>query len=134
MRIRSLGALAGVLLIATACAKAATPVATTPAPAAAVAAPAPAPAATVNPLGRWTVALTAQGKAYDFMMDLRHVSGEEYAGTLTSKAFPTMTINKATRAGNAMFIKIDNLVTASHALGWLAKLLLIAAAAAYFLP
>jgi hypothetical protein len=35
---------------------------------------------------------------------------------------------------NAMFIKIDHLVTASHAAGWLAKLLLIAVATAWFLP
>jgi hypothetical protein len=35
---------------------------------------------------------------------------------------------------NAMFIKIDHLVTASHAAGWLAKLLLIGAATAWFLP
>jgi hypothetical protein len=34
---------------------------------------------------------------------------------------------------NSMFIRIDHLVTASHAAGWLAKLLLIAAATAYFL-
>jgi intracellular septation protein A len=34
---------------------------------------------------------------------------------------------------NAMFIRIDHLVTASHAAGWLVKLLLIAAAAAWFL-
>lgn len=33
--------------------------------------------------------------------------------------------------GNALFIKIDPLVTASHAAGWLAKLLLIAAATAW---
>jgi hypothetical protein len=36
-------------------------------------------------------------------------------------------------AANAMFIRIDHLVTASHAAGWLAKLLLIGAAAAWFL-
>jgi hypothetical protein len=35
---------------------------------------------------------------------------------------------------NAMFIKIDPMVTASHAAGWLAKLLLIAAATAWLLP
>ena len=35
---------------------------------------------------------------------------------------------------NAMFIKIDPLVTASHAAGWLFKLLLIGAATAWFLP
>ncbi len=37
-------------------------------------------------------------------------------------------------AANAMFVKIDHLVTASHAAGWLAKLLLFAAATAWFLP
>ena len=36
-------------------------------------------------------------------------------------------------AANAMFIKVDHLVTASHAAGWLAKLLLIAAVTAWFL-
>lgn len=36
-------------------------------------------------------------------------------------------------AANAMFIKIDHWVTASHAAGWLAKLLLIGAATAWFL-
>lgn len=34
---------------------------------------------------------------------------------------------------NALFIRIDPLVTASHAAGWLAKLLLIAAATAWML-
>ena len=36
-------------------------------------------------------------------------------------------------AANAMFLKIDPLVTAGHAAGWLAKLLLIGAATAWFL-
>jgi hypothetical protein len=35
---------------------------------------------------------------------------------------------------NALFIKIDHLVTASHAAGWLVKLLLIAAVTAWLLP
>lgn len=34
---------------------------------------------------------------------------------------------------NAFFIKIDSLVTASHAAGWLAKLLLVGAATAWLL-
>jgi hypothetical protein len=34
---------------------------------------------------------------------------------------------------NALFIRIDHMVTASHAAGWLAKLLLIGAATAWFL-
>ena len=33
---------------------------------------------------------------------------------------------------NAMFIRIDRLVTVSHAIGWLAKLLLIGAVTAWF--
>lgn len=37
-------------------------------------------------------------------------------------------------AANAMFVKIDHFVIASHAAGWLAKLLLIGAATAWFLP
>jgi hypothetical protein len=36
-------------------------------------------------------------------------------------------------AANALFIRIDHVVTASHAAGWLAKLLLIAAVTAWFL-
>jgi hypothetical protein len=36
-------------------------------------------------------------------------------------------------AANAMFIRIDPLVTASHAAGWLVKLLLIGAVTAWFL-
>ena len=35
---------------------------------------------------------------------------------------------------NSLFIRIDRLVTASHAAGWLVKLMLIAAATAYFAP
>ena len=35
---------------------------------------------------------------------------------------------------NGLFIKIDPLVTASHAAGWLVKLLLIATATAWMLP
>ena len=34
---------------------------------------------------------------------------------------------------NALFIRVDHLVTATHAAGWLVKLLLIAAASAWFL-
>ncbi len=110
MRMRSFFALSGAIALATACAPSA-PATTTPAPAPAPAvtqpAPAPAPAAAaVNPVGRWTVALTAQGQAFDFTMDLRHVSGDDYAGQITSQAFPPMPINSAKRSGNQMVIKI----------------------------
>ncbi len=113
MRMRSTFALTGLLALTTACASA--PAATTPAPAPAAAAATPAPAAAaparaatapVNVVGRWTVALTAQGQAFDFLMDLRHVSGDDYAGQITSQAFPPMPINSAKRSGNQMVIKI----------------------------
>ena len=103
MQQRNILALAGVLALTAACAKA--PAAPTPAPAPAAVQPAPAPAA-VNPVGRWTVALTAQGQAFDFVMDLRHVSGDDYTGQITSQAFPPMPINSAKRSANSMVIKI----------------------------
>ena len=106
MTLRCALALVGTVALVTGCSSA-TP-STTPAPAAAqpaAAQPAPAPAA-VNPVGRWTVALSAQGQAFDFVMDLRHVSGDDYAGVINSQAFPPMPINSAKRSGNAMIIKI----------------------------
>ena len=39
-------------------------------------------------------------------MELRHVSGDDYAGQVTSQAFPPMAINSAKRSGNAMVIKV----------------------------
>lgn len=107
MTVRPVVALLAVLTLSTACASA--PASTTPAPVAAPAMPAaaaaPAPAA-VNPVGRWSVALSAQGQAFDFVMDLRHVSGDDYTGSINSQAFPPMPINSAKRSGNSMVIKI----------------------------
>lgn len=107
MRLSAAIALTGTLVFTAACASA--PSGTAPAPAATPAAPAamsaPAPAV-ANPVGRWTVALTAQGQAFDFVMDLRHVSGDDYTGSINSQAFPPMPINSAKRSGNAMIIKI----------------------------
>lgn len=108
MTVRSAFSLAATLAFTVACSSASTN--TEPAPAAAPATAAPAAAqpaaAAVNPVGRWTVALTAQGQAFDFVMDLRHVSGDDYAGVINSQAFPPMPINSAKRSGNAMLIKI----------------------------
>jgi len=103
MRLRTLGALAGVLVLSTACAKASSTTETAPMPAAAAAAPAPA---LVNPVGRWSVALTAQGQAFDMVMDLRAIQGDEFTGVINSQAFPPIPINKATRTGNSMRISI----------------------------
>lgn len=75
-----------------------------------MAAPAPAPAAVaapaVDPSGKWTVALTAQGQAFDFVMDLRRISGAEFGGVVTSQAFPPMNVNKATLSGNTMKLTV----------------------------
>lgn len=106
MRLRTSSALAGVFLLSTACAKASGTADTTPmAEAVPVAAPTNVPVQ-VNPVGRWAVALTAQGRAFEMVMDLRAVEGDEFTGVITSQAFPPIPINKATRTGNAMRISI----------------------------
>lgn len=106
MRLRTSSALAGVFLLATACARASGRADTTPmAEAVPVAAPTNVPAQ-VNPVGRWTVALTAQGQAFDMVMDLRALEGDEFTGIINSQAFPPIPINKATRTGNSMRISI----------------------------
>jgi hypothetical protein len=107
MRSRSALALAALLVLTAAC-KSGT-AGTAPAPAAApapMAAPAPAAVASIDPTGKWTVALTAQGQAFDFEMDLRRISGAEFGGIVTSQAFPPMNVNKATLAGNTMKLTV----------------------------
>jgi len=103
MRTGSALALAALLVLTTACKTAGTS-GTAPAPAPApMAAPAPAPApAAIDPSGKWVVALTAQGQAMDFEMELRRIGGAEFGGVLTSMAFPPININKATLTGNTM--------------------------------
>jgi hypothetical protein len=73
-----------------------------------MAAPAPAPAAvaSIDPTGKWTVALTAQGQAFDFEMELRRISGADFGGVVTSQAFPPMNVNKATLTGNTMKLTV----------------------------
>lgn len=110
MRTRSAIALAAVLTLAAAC-KSATPApSTAPAPMPAptpAPTPAPAPAAaTVDPTGKWSVALTAQGQAFDFVMELRRIGGAEFGGVVTSQAFPPMNVNKATLSGNMMKLTV----------------------------
>lgn len=104
MTVRHAAVLVGLVFVAAACAPMTPSANTTPAATPAVTAPPAAPA--VDPVGRWTVALTAQGQAFDFVMDLRHVSGDDYTGAINSSAFPPMPINSAKRSGNAMLIKI----------------------------
>lgn len=104
MRLRTVAALAGALLLSTACAKSSTGSAAGAAPM--PVAEMPAAPALVNPVGRWTVALTAQGQAFDMVMELRAVEGNEFTGSIMSQAFGQIPITKATRTGNSMVIKI----------------------------
>jgi hypothetical protein len=60
----------------------------------------------VDPTGKWSVALTAQGQAFDFVMELRRIGGAEYGGVVTSQAFPAMNVNKATLSGNTMKLTV----------------------------
>jgi hypothetical protein len=105
MRTRSTIALAALLVLSTACKTATTVATSAPAPAP-VAAPAPAAVATIDPSGKWSVALTAQGQQFDFEMELRRISGPEFGGVVTSQAFPPMNINKATLTGNTMKLSL----------------------------
>ena len=57
----------------------------------------------------------------------------DYKGTLKLAAMIWLIGPLPLLLANALFIKIDYLVTASHAAGWLVKLLLIAAATAWML-
>jgi intracellular septation protein A len=57
----------------------------------------------------------------------------DYSGALKLAAMIWLIGPLPLLLANALFIKIDPLVTASHAAGWLAKLLLIAAATAWML-
>jgi hypothetical protein len=104
MRTRSALAIAALLVLTGACTSV-SPVTTAPAP---MAAPAPAPAAvaSIDPTGKWTVALTAQGQAFDFEMELRRISGADFGGVVTSQAFPPMNVNKATLTGNTMKLTV----------------------------
>jgi intracellular septation protein A len=57
----------------------------------------------------------------------------DYSGNLKLAAMIWLIGPLPMLLANALFIKIDHLVTASHAVGWLVKLLLIGAATAWML-
>ena len=97
MRVPSSVVLLGFTLVATACTSSSTASGAGAAPAPAVVA---APA--VNPVGRWAVALTAQGQAFEVTLELRQLNGAEYGGGITSEMFPPIAVSKATLTGNVM--------------------------------
>ena len=105
MRIRTFVALPFAALLVTACATrstTSTSVSGTP-----VVAPVPAPrAAVVNPAGRWSISLVAQGQEMDLVMDLNRISDGNYGGFFTSQLFPPMDISMATLIGNKMVVSV----------------------------
>jgi hypothetical protein len=68
-----------------------------------------------------------------FVMLATTLGQVDWAGTLKLAALVWLIAPLPLLVTNALFIKIDPLVTASHATGWLVKLLLIAAATAVLL-
>lgn len=96
MHRRSVVLLAGAVLFAAGCSKATSAPMAEPAP---MAAPA---VVAVNPAGRWSVALVAQGQQFDFVMDLTKTSDWTYSGSVASQAFPTMAISTAMLTGNRL--------------------------------
>lgn len=95
MRLRPFVAVFGLALVAAACSSPSAAGGAGAAPAA-VAAPA------VNPVGRWAVALSAQGQALEVTLELRHIGGAEYGGGITSQMFPPIAVSKATLTGNVL--------------------------------
>jgi uncharacterized protein DUF1761 len=68
-----------------------------------------------------------------FVLLANKLGQDDLRGTLKLAAMIWLIGPLPLLAANAMFIRIDHLVTASHAAGWLVKLLLIGAATAWFL-
>ena len=102
MRSPSRLVLAVVLLFTAACMRGATPVAPPPIPEIPAIPAIAAIPETARAEGKWNVALTAQGQAFEFVMELRPTMGNEFGGVVTSQMFPPMNINKATLVGNVM--------------------------------
>ena len=106
MRRGPLALLVLVTTLSTACRSSSTDAAATPAPMEAPRAAVPMPAAPlVNAAGRWALVIEAQGSALELLLDLRKVSDTEYAGTVSSQAFPPMTLSKVTLTGNKLVIQ-----------------------------
>ena len=68
-----------------------------PAPAAA-----PAPTGAVDPTGRWTLSLVAQGSTIEVKLEIVKTPDGGYGGTMSSDVFPTIPIAKATLAGKRL--------------------------------
>jgi hypothetical protein len=79
--------------------------ATVQAPPAAAPAAAPAPAGAVDPTGRWTLSLIAQGQAIEVKLDVVKTPDGGYGGTMSSDVFPTIPITKAKLEGKRLSLE-----------------------------
>jgi hypothetical protein len=102
MRIRTLAVLAGAVLLSTACRTTSTTSTTLSGTPVLTQVPAPAPA--VDPVGRWSLALVAQGQNLGLTMEVERISGNDFKGTISSDMFPPMAFTNATLDGNRMVI------------------------------
>lgn len=104
MSFRSLAVLS-TLALASAC-RSVTPATmeTVPVPATVQAPPAaaPAPAGAVDPTGRWTLSLVAQGQTIEVKLEIVKTPDGGYGGTMSSDVFPTIPLAKATLAGKRL--------------------------------
>lgn len=98
MRIRTFAVLAGAILLSTACRTTSTTATTV------TGTPVVAQMPVVNPAGRWSLALVAQGQNLALTMEVERITGNDYKGTISSDMFPPMAFSKATLDGNRMII------------------------------
>ena len=102
---RKLGALLGALALVGACKttrSTSTQITGTPVLVPAPVAEAPAPAGAVDPSGRWTLVLSAQGQTFEVVLELVRLPAGGYGGSLSSQAFPTIPITKGTFEGKRL--------------------------------
>jgi hypothetical protein len=102
MRIRTFAVLAGAVLLSTACRTTTTTTTTVSGTPVLTQVPAPAPA--VDPVGRWSLALVAQGQNLGLTMDVERIAGNDFKGVISSDLFPPIAFSKATLEGNRMLI------------------------------
>ena len=61
-----------------------------------------APEPVVNPVGRWSLALVAQGQAMQVTLEVSKKEDGSLGGVITSEAFPPVPITKATLEGKTL--------------------------------
>lgn len=105
MSVRPLLALVAVALVATACRT--TTTTTTTVSGTPVLQPAPEPPP-MDPVGKWTLALTAQGQPMEVVLDLVRGPDGKFAGTLSSQYFPPIPTTSVTVTGKQMTLTFES--------------------------